>query len=647
MIHVYDRQRRLTGILENAHSVMEEKRLNAISHISFSLPYGDSKTALCQPRHYIRYTPTGDLYRILPTENHVNELGHIRYRCEHVLSLLIDNVMFGNHERGGIGDFTANVLRWILSRQNMRWDLNTGWTVDPQKTIDWVLGDCEFARQFEYNFEQETILRAIFAVPNRFTETYKWEFNTNVYPFVLHLRRVNKEALPTLYIRERRNLLNLVHTSDTTDVVTRLYPLGQGEGVLNQVNIRSVNNGVPFIQSPQGIIDKYGIIERVWIDRRYYHAEHLLEAAQAMLEQLQEPFEKFEVDFATLGAGQWDRAELGEIAEIVDFERNYIVGIDYWFEDIKKSKLYIANRSRDVAGTVADMMDRQRIEMSHAQGSTTIFERDVQGNADTNNSMALRMNLPTSLHVINSVIMDVDITPFRMPFAVTSGGGGTTATSGGGGGTTFSSAAGGSGTPTSSSGGSSSPTSQGGGATTQTSTNSPARTTHAPGQVQRGDARTIRSGGDPHPWHWHETEVTTFHTHNIPAHNHSTTIPSHTHVVNVPAHTHTVSIGTHTHSITIANHTHSVTINPHVHDLTPNIQLRGNPTGFFVWINGQQRLFHNGRQLTVNITQFLVDASGNIPRQFHRVAIVPNDFAYVMLTCQVAGFTRTATGGVY
>ena len=55
---------------------------------------------------------------------------------------------------------------------------------------------------------------------------------------------------------------------DPQNIVTRLYPLGYGEGI-NQLNIKGVNDGVPYIQSPKEITDKYGIIERVWIEDVY------------------------------------------------------------------------------------------------------------------------------------------------------------------------------------------------------------------------------------------------------------------------------------------------------------------------------------------------------------------------------------------
>ena len=80
------------------------------------------------------------------------------------------------------------------------------------------------------------------------------------------------------------------------NIVTRLYPLGYGEGV-NQLGIGSVNSGVPYLQSPKTITDKYGIIERVWIDRRYEDPASLKAAAEAMLQEIQEPAVSYSVGY--------------------------------------------------------------------------------------------------------------------------------------------------------------------------------------------------------------------------------------------------------------------------------------------------------------------------------------------------------------
>ena len=51
-------------------------------------------------------------------------------------------------------------------------------------------------------------------------------------------------------------------------------------------------------------------------------------------------------------------------------------------------------------------------------------------------------------------------------------------------------------------------------------------------------------------------------------HTHDVTIAGHTHTVTIAGHTHTVTLDPHTHSVTIAGHTHTVTIPNHDHDVT-------------------------------------------------------------------------------
>jgi phage minor structural protein len=43
-------------------------------------------------------------------------------------------------------------------------------------------------------------------------------------------------------------MVGIEKDEDPTEIITRLYPLGYGEGV-NQLTISSVNNGVPYIDA--------------------------------------------------------------------------------------------------------------------------------------------------------------------------------------------------------------------------------------------------------------------------------------------------------------------------------------------------------------------------------------------------------------
>jgi hypothetical protein len=66
------------------------------------------------------------------------------------------------------------------------------------------------------------------------------------------------------------------------------------------------------------------------------------------------------------------------------------------------------------------------------------------------------------------------------------------------------------------------------------------------------------------------TEASGDHTHSvtIAAHTHTVTIAGHTHTVTLDPHTHGVTIAGHTHDVTIAGHTHTITLIDHTHAVT-------------------------------------------------------------------------------
>ena len=361
MIEIFDRQRRRVAIAENAHGISEQKRINSVWYLYFSLPYKDPKNEYCQPFRYVRHNG-GELYRIMPEDLSVDESGSVTYQCEHVLATLIDNILFGYHVVGNLGTYTADVIRYVLDHQLVK---------------NWVLDECDYRNQFEYGWEQESLLSALFSVATPLAGPYIWRTNTAVYPWRLSLKRLDTTGRPEMYVRRRHNMTSYRRGKDPQNIVTRLYPLGYGEGV-NQLGIGSVNGGVPYLQSPKAITDKYGIIERVWVDRRYEDPSSLKAAAEAMLQELQEPLVSYEVGYQEMTSSDFDKAEIGkrlrivypEIAETVD---TFITEIRRDYEDAERSSLVVANKETSIASSLADMADRQRIEQTYAQGATQIY----------------------------------------------------------------------------------------------------------------------------------------------------------------------------------------------------------------------------------------------------------------------------------
>lgn len=603
MLEVFDRKtRNRTAILENAFGVNEQKKLNVLHYLSFSLPYDDPKNEYCQPFHYVRYND-GQLYRIMDDGVEKTETGDFSYRCEHVLATLLDKVLFGYHIVGNKGVYTADCINYVLDRQEEK---------------NWVLGECDFDREFEYGWEQENLLGALFSIPQNFAEPYIWTFDTHVYPWVVNLKQLDVSARPGLYIRNSHNLLNIGRERTRTSVCTRLYPLGYGEGV-NQLGIAEVNGGIPYLQSPQEYIDKYGIIERVWVDRRYESAETLKAAAQTMLNELQEPVEAYRASMADLVYVNEDAAvEPGVTVRLIDTElgidhSTILTEVDVTYGDVQSSTITIANRSTDIASTVADLADRQRIEMTYAQGATQIYSQSLQENADSKNGLVMDFSIPNEMRIINKVLCKVRVESFRTYSQVTGGGGSFSDTTEDGGGILESDEV-------------------------NTLNNEEFNTTSLDGGKIEYTTPNLQ-GLESYPTGEADGSVG--------MHVHSTGVGNHTHLVNIDPHRHTVPIKPHKHQIKLPKHKHQIEIPEHEHEITAGIFRFGAPKSFKVLVNNEEKASFaiNSEEVNngIDLTDYLIDENtGKISRgSWQSLEILPDDLAYIKVSLMVQGFVQS------
>lgn len=691
MLEVFDLQRLKTAILQNSFDRIETEEINAVNKLQFSMPGDDPKTAFCKHFHYVQLDG-GQLYRILTPRKSKADVTVKIYDCEHVVATLTDDVLFGQHVVGNTGVYTADVIRYVLSKQTVQ---------------RWVLDECDFNRQFEYAWENENLLAALFSIPNRFTDPYIWKFDTSVFPWRLSLKKINPAGTPQFYIRAGKNLLSMEEEQGGTDICTRLYCLGYGEGV-NQLTIADANGGVPYLLAPQAKISEYGLITRIFVDRRFEDAQSLKERGQAILAELQEPkiTRAFEVaDLYKLTSDNLDRAELGRITRLTEDNTNtYITGITRNHDIPGNMSLTLSTKAVDVASTIADLADRQRIEQVYSQGATQIYAQSVQANATETVKARLNFYIPAEMRIVNGVKVKINLSPFRSYSRATAGGGstsitassggGTTVTSSSGGGSTVTSAGGGGGTATSASGGGGGGTTDAGGYTsTSTRNGGGVNTTSYEGggsQIWTGQSsigvnyqntgNSGRTSGTPlydrydshnhsyarvvpgysdygsYGWGWHShlhtlpnhrhTIVIAAHSHSfeVPSHSHGFSIGAHTHSVSLPSHTHSVTIAAHTHSITISNHTHSITIPDHTHNIEQGIFTFGNPTSAGLYINGVYKAAVE-TDTEMDITQYLLNNQGKINRgAWHSIEVLPNDKAYITIDMVVQGFIQSRGG---
>lgn len=573
MLEIFDRNRRKTAILQNAHSISEDKKINSIWYLNFSLPYNDPKNDFCLPYHYVQMNG-GALYRIMPSTVNITETGTIEYQCEHVLSTLLDKLMFGHHTVGNIGTYTADCIRYVLNHQEVK---------------NWVLYECDFSRQFEYNWEQENLLSALFSIATPLTD-YIWKTDTSVYPWRLSLKRLDTTSKPDLYIRRARNMLSYSRESNPEQICTRIYPIGYGEGV-NQLTIKEINGGVPYLQSPQTYIDRYGLIERAWIDRRYEDAESLKASAQAMLDELQEPAVSYELSYADIG----DNADIGKRVRVIhpdtgDWTDTFITGLSPHYGDITTGSITIANKVVSIATSISDLADRQRIEQSYAQGATQIYSQALQANCDTKTGAVIDFIIPSEMRIVNKVFAKIRMSQF-LAYSSTTEVSPTIATT----------------TATKEE-------------TSQTSTMSQdaRRTTSSTKVTYTTDNGWVKD--------WDETSFRY-------AHYHSVFTEPHTHEVNIPDHTH---------RFTLPAHTHKFSSPAHSHEIIPGIYKFGKAKNFSVYVEGQYKASYSGVSAEIDVTNYLLDDERKIPRdQWLTIEVRPDDLAYISIDLVFQGFVQS------
>lgn len=638
MMEIFDKGYKKIAILENVFNVREEIHQNGMSYLEFDIPADDPKNSFCKSFNFVKYN-NRQVYRIMPKAVTISENNTINYECEHAIATLIDDVLFGYHVVGNRGYPTREVIEYILNKQ---------------KNIMWELDRCDFDRQFEYGWEQENLLSALFSVPKPITDEYIFTYNTDTFPFKISLEKIDMNQNPSINIRKKKNTLRITSQSDPKTLCTRLYPLGYGEGV-NQLNIKNLNNGIPYIQSSPEIIAKYGIIERIWIDRRYENEESLFNAAKAMLGRLEKILVDYEVDFVDVD--NFEKAEVGKIARVIDIENGIdfttlIKSIKIEHSDITRSTISVSESGQSIASSVADLADRQRIETTYAQGATQLYAQSLQANADKVSGAVMNFFIPEEMRIINKVLIKVKLESFRSYSRATENGGGFYRSTEDGGGIHTTTEDGGALYMSTEDGGGSYPTSDFNNVTTETTDT----TKITAGSVQIEDDYT-NIGKHNHGLTLGVIRLATIDynnqitggvnfepsgAHNHGEHKHSVRLPSHVHDIKIDPHNHKIETRDHRHAIEIGKHKHGLNIDDHDHYIVPGIYRFGNPQGFLLKINGKIIKRFNLTNEELDITEYLLNKNGNIDRgNWQYIEIIPDDLAYVSVDLMLQGFIQS------
>lgn len=628
------------------------RRVNKLWNASILMPGDDPKNNLCDHFNFIDIYSDHErykgMYRIMPTEtNKDSSTDTITYKCEHVLSTLMDDVMEGHHVFSDMT--TREVLQEIL---------------DLQSTKHWELGVVEFDNFPNYSFEDEnTLLGPIFEIPKVFAEPYEFTFDTTVYPFKLNLIKPSGEVVADK--RWGRDLGSFRKVADPTNIVNWLIPKGDGEGV-NKLTIEDVNSGNKYLKDDASIT-AWGKKSRIWRDKRFEDKQTLKDRGQVVLNQNKEPkisFTSKMYDLSIKEEYKHTEAVLNGVTSIIveeQGEKEYLARIlEEDIPDLAKEwdvNYEIGNQTENAATAYADLNRRLDVNNNYSVGATNIMAFGYQDNADAKIPAKIPFYIDDDVIHVNTCELTFRTTNFRTYSEATGGGGSVVKSTGGGGGTTVTSSSGGGTTATSSSGGGVSKSTESGGSTTQTSSAGGDHYHLLFSGVGGSASQTLpkyqyyaylkdsgvtaainlemAQGGSP---------VYTYDSSGN--HSHGVTIPAHAHNFATPNHTHNVTIPNHDHNITLSPHTHEISLPDHTHDVLHKIiELPELPTSATIEVDGNAVIFNEINGDRIDIVNYMSkNADGKIKRGRHEVTILPNERARIEADLILRIFIRSQLG---
>lgn len=394
MLKVYNRKKELLAYLENPYRVSYELIANGVSYLYFTLPLRDPKNEYCQAGNIIEVYDNNnfvDTFRISERKEYLIEGRdyEVEYVCEHVISTLVDTVLFGKTKINGREFNTKETLQTLLAKQVEEY---------------WVLGECDFENKFSYNFEHENLLSAIYQIPKVLKKNYIWKFDTKSFPFVLSLKEIDPNFKAD--IRYKKNMTGVYRDLDSSNIITRIYGLGKGEGN-NQITISDINNGKPYIEKNT---DKYGIRESILIDRRFDNEYSLLAYMENQLDQLANPYISYTVnvlDLYSVDRVKYEQIIVGDLVRVVD--RDLDLSTRLPVKSIRKSfdeniyEVVLENYERNIAGTISDLSNRVNAESLYERGGINVNDYSKNGKDD----VTLVLAIPKYYERVTGVILSI------------------------------------------------------------------------------------------------------------------------------------------------------------------------------------------------------------------------------------------------
>ena len=320
------------------------------------------------------------------------------------------------------------------------------------------------------------------------------------------------------------NMRDLIEEWDPSEIITRLIPLGYGEGI-NQLGISGVNGGVEYLDNAASIAT-YGVIEGVVTNKDIQDAATLKVYGNTVLGQKNQPrltISTSSLDLSVLAGHEGEKYSNGDTLEII----NSVMGIDVLARVIERSMdllapwdpaLVISTRPIRLSDQIIALKQKNQSLENAPQGNTCIYSQNSQGNADATHPVILDLDIPAETININRVYINLHGRKYRAYETATASAGASTATSSSGGGSTTTSNM-----------------SNGLNITFVDSWQFPGADIPAPANLGEMYFPLNITSETLDMW-WVD------HNHNID-HNHTVGIPAHNHTVGIPAHDHAITYG--------------------------------------------------------------------------------------------------------
>ncbi|MBQ8202214.1 MAG: phage tail protein [Clostridia bacterium] len=231
-----------------------------------------------------------------------------------------------------------------------------------QPYIRWQLGDVDLPEETTILFTtgHANLLTALMKLIDLLPSSLMLDFDQSGSIWTLHLRAMNDAD--ACEGRLTRNLSSVRISTDASDLCTRVYPYGAGQGT-ERISLRPLL-GEDYIQSDAAAV--WGVISRTFTNSSIFDAATLQAVAQKYLERHGEPTVSVTanaIDLSSATGESADRFHLGRMCRLALPEMSTV--LHERIVALKRTDVYgapgltavtLSNRISDTADEIADML---------------------------------------------------------------------------------------------------------------------------------------------------------------------------------------------------------------------------------------------------------------------------------------------------